>query len=37
MDIQKSDLNKYSDFLVNNGYKSDCKIEKLRNFNKAFF
>tara|TARA_B100000886_G_scaffold9755_1_gene6263 strand:- start:162 stop:1967 length:1806 start_codon:yes stop_codon:yes gene_type:complete len=30
--IQKSDLNKYSDFLVNNGYKSDWKNRKVEKF-----
>jgi len=35
--IQKSDLNKYSRFLVKSGYKSDWQIEKLKNFNKVFF
>ena len=30
--IQKSDLNKYSDFLVNNGYKSDWKNKKFEKF-----
>ncbi|OUL44041.1 glycosyltransferase [Prochlorococcus sp. HOT_208_60] len=30
--IQKSDLNKYSKFLVNSGYKSDWKNRKVENF-----
>ena len=30
--IQKSDLNKYSEFLVNSGYKSDWKIRKVEKF-----
>jgi len=30
--IQKSDLNKYSEFLVNNGYKSDWKNRKVEKF-----
>ena len=30
--IQKSDLNKYSDFLVNSGYKSDWKNRKVELF-----
>tara|TARA_B100000886_G_scaffold91077_1_gene60144 strand:- start:6 stop:455 length:450 start_codon:yes stop_codon:yes gene_type:complete len=30
--IQKSDLNKYSEFLLNNGYKSDWKNKKVEKF-----
>jgi len=30
--IQKSDLNKYSKFLVNSGFKSDWKIRKVEKF-----
>jgi hypothetical protein len=30
--IQKSDLNKYSEFLVNSGYKSDWKKRKVEKF-----
>jgi len=30
--IQKSDLNKYSEFLVNSGYKSDWKNRKVEKF-----
>ncbi len=30
--IKKGDLNKYSDFLVKNGYKSDWKIRKVEKF-----
>jgi hypothetical protein len=30
--IQKSDLNNYSEFLVNNGYKSDWKNRKVEKF-----
>ncbi|MBO6960247.1 MAG: glycosyltransferase family 39 protein [Prochlorococcus marinus CUG1438] len=30
--IQKSDLNKYSDFLIQNGYKSDWKNRKVEKF-----
>ena len=30
--IQKSDLNNYSEFLFNNGYKSDWKNRKVEKF-----
>ena len=30
--IQKSDLNQYSKFLVNSGYKSDCESRKVEKF-----